>query len=75
MVIVNLDQVEFGDLIHIKGDTGTITNCIVGRQIGSREGDQESNEKLIISIDFSDAMRVSMAKLLGIMFYQGHNND
>ena len=75
MVIVNLDQVEFGDLIHIKGETGKITNCIVGRQIGSREGDQESHEKLIITMDFSEAMRASMAKILGLKFYRGHCED
>lgn len=74
MVIVNLDQVEFGDLIHMETDTGKVQNCIVGRQLGTREGDQESQEKQIILIDFSEALRVSTAIMLGMKFYQGHSN-
>lgn len=74
MVIVNLDQVEFGDLIHLVTDTNEIKNCIIGRQIGTREGDQESNEKQIILMDFSASMRVSTAMKLGMKFFHGHQH-
>jgi hypothetical protein len=75
MVIANLEQLEFGDFIRLVKDTdGTFVNCIIGRQIGSRESDEESNEKLIISLDFTEAMRVSMAIKLGMKFYRGHTN-
>jgi hypothetical protein len=44
----------------------------VDRQISTREGEQESQEKLIIALDFSEALRINTAKLLGLEFFIDH---
>ena len=71
--IQDLDSLPFGTLIYTIGTFNETVNCIIGKTVYpyTKEDSIESEEKLIIQMDFSTSMKVTLAKKLGLKFFKG----